>query len=107
MLDDRHFETLIIGSSALLNGLPKILIAAVLRTRAPSETQGLLKALISTHSDEILGFSGLETQAGELTSIVQTTMIAKLPYASRWDALFTRPTRAEGLDPLFATVPVR
>jgi len=87
--------------------LAKISMAAVLRTRTLSETRGFLKALIGTESDEILGFSALGEQAGELMSVVQTAMMGKLPYTSLRDAIFTHPTMAEGLNVLFATAPVR
>lgn len=87
--------------------LAKIPMAAVLRTRTLSETRGFLKALIGAETDEILGFSALGEQAGELMSVVQTAMMAKLPYTSLRDAIFTHPTMAEGLNVLFAAAPVR
>jgi len=34
-------------------------------------------------------------------------MIAKLPYTALRDAIFTHPTTAEGLGPLFSNVPSR
>ena len=86
--------------------LAKIAMAAVLRTRTLSETRGFLKALIG-ESDEILGFSALGEQAGELMSVVQTAMMGKLPYTSLRDAIFTHPTMAEGLNVLFAAAPLR
>jgi pyruvate/2-oxoglutarate dehydrogenase complex dihydrolipoamide dehydrogenase (E3) component len=85
--------------------LAKIPADAVLRTRTLSETQGFLKALIAADSDEILGFSALAPQAGEIMAVVQTAMIAKLPYTSLRDAIFTHPTMAEGLNVLFSAVP--
>jgi pyruvate/2-oxoglutarate dehydrogenase complex dihydrolipoamide dehydrogenase (E3) component len=87
--------------------LAKIAMAAVLRTRTLSETRGFLKALIGAESDEILGFSALGEQAGELMSVVQTAMMGKLPYTSLRDAIFTHPTMAEGLNVLFAAAPIR
>jgi pyruvate/2-oxoglutarate dehydrogenase complex dihydrolipoamide dehydrogenase (E3) component len=85
--------------------LVKIPMAAVLRTRTLSETKGFLKALVRAETDEILGFAALGTQAGELMSIAQTAMIAKLPYTALRDAIFAHPTMAEGLTVLFAAVP--
>ena len=87
--------------------LAKIPMAAVLRTRTLSETRGFMKALISTEIDEILGFTALGTQAGELMPVVQTAMLAKLPYTVLRDAIFTHPAMAEGLTVLFAAVPAR
>jgi pyruvate/2-oxoglutarate dehydrogenase complex dihydrolipoamide dehydrogenase (E3) component len=87
--------------------LVKIPSAAVLRTRTLSETRGFLKALISSESDEILGFTAVASQAGELMSVVQTAMLAKLPYTALREAILAHPTMAEGLIVLFAAVPGR
>jgi pyruvate/2-oxoglutarate dehydrogenase complex dihydrolipoamide dehydrogenase (E3) component len=87
--------------------LARIPMAAVLRTRTLSETRGFMKALISEDTDEILGFTAFGTQAGELMAIVQTAMLAKLPYTALRDAILTHPTMAEGLTSLFGTVPAR
>jgi hypothetical protein len=38
---------------------------------------------------------------------VQTAMMGKLPYTMLRDAVFTHPTMAEGLGPLFSGVPAR
>ncbi len=87
--------------------LARIPMAAVLRTRTLSETRGSMKALISADTDEILGFTAFGTQAGELMAIVQTAMLAKLPYTALRDAVLTHPTMAEGLTLLFSVVPAR
>jgi pyruvate/2-oxoglutarate dehydrogenase complex dihydrolipoamide dehydrogenase (E3) component len=80
---------------------------AVLRARTLSETRGFMKALVSQDTDEILGFTAVGPHAGEILAVVQTAMIGKLPYTALRDAVFTHPTMAEGLGPLFAGVPVR
>jgi pyruvate/2-oxoglutarate dehydrogenase complex dihydrolipoamide dehydrogenase (E3) component len=85
----------------------KMSMEAVLRARTLSETRGFLKALVSHESDEILGFTAVGAQAGEIMSVVQTAMMGKLPYTSLRDAVFTHPTMAEGLGPLFGGVPAR
>ena len=84
----------------------KVPMAAVLRTRTLSETKGFLKALIGAETDEIVGFTAIGTQAGELMSVVQTAMIGKLPYTALRDAIFAHPTMAEGLTVLFAAAPI-
>ena len=66
-----------------------------------------MKALIATDSDEILGFAAFGAEAGEVMAVVQTAMLAKLPYSALRDAIFTHPTIAEGLTILFAAVPTR
>lgn len=81
-------------------------MAAVLRTRTMSETGGFLKALIAADSDRLLGFTALGAAAGELIAVVQTAMLAGLPYTALRDTIFTHPTIAEGLTVLFANPPV-
>jgi len=87
--------------------LARIPMAAVLRTRTLSETRGFMKALIGADTDEILGFTTFGTEAGELMAIVQTAILAKLPYTALRDAVLTHPTMAEGLTSLFGVVPAR
>jgi pyruvate/2-oxoglutarate dehydrogenase complex dihydrolipoamide dehydrogenase (E3) component len=87
--------------------LAKIPVGDVLRTRTLSETRGFLKALISADSDQILGFTALGPQAGELMAVVQTAMVGNMPYTALRDAIFTHPTMAEGLIVLFSAVPAR
>ena len=80
---------------------------AVLRARTLSETRGFMKAVVSHDSDEILGFTAVGPHGGEIMSVVQTAMMGKLPYTALRDAVFTHPTMAEGLGPLFGGVPAR
>jgi pyruvate/2-oxoglutarate dehydrogenase complex dihydrolipoamide dehydrogenase (E3) component len=87
--------------------LAKIPMVAVLRTRTLSETRGFMKALIDTNSDRILGFTVFGVEAGEIMASVQVAMIAKLPYTTLRDAVFTHPTLLEGLVSLFSAVPVK
>ena len=87
--------------------LATIPMAKVRRTATLSETRGFLKALISAESDEILGFTGFGTEAGELMGVVQIAMLAKQPYTLLRDAILAHPTMAEGLTVLFAAVPAR
>jgi pyruvate/2-oxoglutarate dehydrogenase complex dihydrolipoamide dehydrogenase (E3) component len=85
--------------------LARIPMAAVLRTRTLSETQGFMKALIDMGSDRILGFTVFGVGAGENMASVQIAMIAQLPYTALRDAVLTHPTLLEGLIPLFSSVP--
>ena len=81
-------------------------MAAVLRTRTLSETGGFLKALVAVDSDRLLGFTALGASGGEVIAVVQTAMLAGLPYTALRDTIFTHPTIAEGLTVLFANAPV-
>ena len=84
--------------------LAKIPLGAVLRARTLSDTRGFMKALIDSASDRILGFSAFGAEAGEVMASVQVAMIAELPFTALRDAIFTHPTMAEGLIPLFSNV---
>jgi pyruvate/2-oxoglutarate dehydrogenase complex dihydrolipoamide dehydrogenase (E3) component len=79
-------------------------IAAVLRTRTTGEARGFMKALVDTRSDRILGFTMFGQEAGEVMAVVQTAMLAGLPYTGLRDAILAHPTMAEGLGPLFSEV---
>jgi pyruvate/2-oxoglutarate dehydrogenase complex dihydrolipoamide dehydrogenase (E3) component len=82
-------------------------MSAVLRTRTIAESQGFMKALVDAQSDRILGFTMLGPEAGEVMAVVQTAMLAGMPYTGLRDAIWTHPTMAEGLGSLFANVPPR
>jgi pyruvate/2-oxoglutarate dehydrogenase complex dihydrolipoamide dehydrogenase (E3) component len=83
----------------------RIPMTSVLRARAMGETRGFMKMLLALDSDRILGFTMLGVDAGEVVAVVQTAMLAGLPYTGLRDAILTHPTVAEGLDVLLASVP--
>ncbi len=85
----------------------KLPILAVLRTRTTSETRGFMKALVAADGDRILGFTMLGAEAGEVMAVVQTAMLAGMPYTGLRDAILAHPTMAEGLGGLFSNVPAR
>jgi len=96
-------------TDAQKQGIPyrlfKVPMEANLRAHTLSETRGFLKALVEAKSDRILGFTALGVGAGEIMAAVQVAMIGKLPYTALRDAVLTHPTLAEGLIPLFSSVP--
>jgi len=85
----------------------KLPIAAVLRTRTTSETRGFMKALVEADGDLILGFTMFGPDAGEVMAVVQTAILAGMPYTGLRDAIIAHPTMAEGLGGLFSNVPAR
>ena len=85
----------------------KLPIAAVLRSRTISETRGFMKALVEAGGDRILGFTMIGAEAGEVMAVVQTAMLAGMPYTGLRDAIIAHPTMAEGLGALFSNVPAR
>jgi hypothetical protein len=46
-------------------------------------------------------------EAGEVMAVVQTAMLADLPYPKLRDAILAHPTMAEGLGQLFSNLPTR
>ena len=96
-------------SAAQRAGVPyrvaRLPMAAVLRTRTLSETHGFLKALVAADSDRLIGFTALGVGAGELVAVVQTAMLAGLPYTALRDSILIHPTMAEGFTALFANPP--
>ena len=52
-----------------------------------------------------LGFTMIGAEAGEVVAVVQTAMLADLPYTALREAVLAHPTMAEGLGSLFSTVP--
>jgi len=85
----------------------KLPIVAVLRSRTISETRGFLKALVEADGNRILGFTMLGAEAGEVMAVVQTAMLASMPYTGLRDAIIAHPTMAEGLGALFSNIPTR
>jgi pyruvate/2-oxoglutarate dehydrogenase complex dihydrolipoamide dehydrogenase (E3) component len=83
----------------------KLPMGAVLRTRATGETRGFMKALLDARTDRILGFTMFGPEAGEVVAVVQTAMLAGMPYTGLRDAILAHPTMAEGLGSLFSEVP--
>jgi hypothetical protein len=47
------------------------------------------------------------SEAGEVMAVIQTAMLAELPYTRLPDAVIAHLTVAEGLGPLFEGVPLR
>jgi pyruvate/2-oxoglutarate dehydrogenase complex dihydrolipoamide dehydrogenase (E3) component len=66
--------------------------------------RGFMKALIDTRSDRILGFTMFGPEAGEVTAVVQTAMLAGMSYMGLRDAILAHPTMVEGLRNLFSEV---
>jgi pyruvate/2-oxoglutarate dehydrogenase complex dihydrolipoamide dehydrogenase (E3) component len=85
----------------------KLPMMAVLRTRTLDQTAGFMKALVAADSDRILGFAMFGPEAGEVVAVVQTAMLAGMPYTGLRDAIIAHPTMAEGLGALFSRIPAR
>jgi pyruvate/2-oxoglutarate dehydrogenase complex dihydrolipoamide dehydrogenase (E3) component len=74
------------------------------RTETTDETRGFMKVLVDANRDDIVGFTMFGADAGEIMSLVQTAMLARLPYTTLREAMFAHPTTAEGLNQLFGRI---
>ena len=83
----------------------KLPMSNVLRTNATDETEGFMKILVGQHDDQIVGFSMIGAEAGEVMTAVQTAMLAGLPYPKLRDAVIAHLTYSEGLGPLLGNLP--
>jgi pyruvate/2-oxoglutarate dehydrogenase complex dihydrolipoamide dehydrogenase (E3) component len=78
----------------------------VFRAMTNSETGGFMKVLVNKNDDRIRGFTMVGADAGEVMAVVQTAMLADMPFTKLRDvAILAHPTMAEGLGFLFAQVP--
>lgn len=82
-------------------------MSQVLRREATDETWGFMKVLVARDDDRILGFTMIGSDAGEVMAVMQTAMLARLPYQQLRDAAIAHLTVAEGIGPLLSNVPPR
>jgi pyruvate/2-oxoglutarate dehydrogenase complex dihydrolipoamide dehydrogenase (E3) component len=61
-----------------------------------------MKAVVDPRSKQILGFTALGLEGGELMAMIEIAMLGKVPYTALRDAIFAHPTLAESLNNLFA-----
>ncbi|KAK3068753.1 hypothetical protein LTR53_013416, partial [Teratosphaeriaceae sp. CCFEE 6253] len=76
-------------------------MSRVARALETAETRGLMKAVVDGDSGEILGFTCLGIEGGEVMSLVQVAMMGGLPYTRSREAVFAHPTLAESLNNLW------
>ncbi|GAQ45599.1 FAD-dependent pyridine nucleotide-disulfide oxidoreductase [Aspergillus niger] len=86
------------GRKILTAQMPMSYVARALET---DETRGAMKAVIDGETGQVLGFSCLGVEGGEIMSVVQTAMMGNLPYKKLQDAVFAHPTFAESLNNLW------
>ncbi len=81
----------------------KIPMTYVARALEVDETRGFLKAIVDPASEQILGFTALGLEGGELASVVQVAMMGNLSYRVLRDGIFSHPGLAESLNTLFSS----
>jgi pyruvate/2-oxoglutarate dehydrogenase complex dihydrolipoamide dehydrogenase (E3) component len=81
----------------------KMPMSYVARALEVDESRGFMKAIVDAESEQILGFTILGIEGGEVMAQVQIAMMGKLPYTTLRDAIFAHPTLAESLNNLFSS----
>lgn len=92
-------EALARGLDVTVKRLP---VAAIPRAKTLGENDGLLKAVVDNHSQQILGCTLFAPQAGEVINLVAAVIKMGLPYTFLRDFVFTHPSMSEALNDLFA-----
>ncbi len=76
----------------------------VARAIETDETRGMMKALVDSKTDQIIGAAILGVEGGEIMSAIQIAMMGGLPYTSLRGGVFAHPTLVESLNNLFMTL---
>jgi pyruvate/2-oxoglutarate dehydrogenase complex dihydrolipoamide dehydrogenase (E3) component len=79
----------------------KIPMSWVARALETAESRGFMKAVVDAQTRQILGAAVLAVEGGEIMSMLEIAMMAKLPYTALEDGIFAHPALAEGLNTLF------
>ena len=66
------------------------------------EPRGLMKVVIDSDTDQIIGAAVLGVDSGEFIATLQIAMMANMPYTALRDGMFAHPTLAGSLNNLFA-----
>src|SRR6516225_2301511 len=82
----------------------KIPVSWVARALEMAEPRGFIKAVVDAETRQILGAAVLAVEGGEIMSMLEIAMMAKLPYTALADGIFAHPTLAEGLNTLFTSM---
>ena len=79
-------------------------MAYVARAIERDETAGMMKVVVETETDRILGAGILGTEGGELIQILGALILAGAPYTVLKGAVYIHPTLAEGFFGLMESV---
>ncbi|CAG7564695.1 unnamed protein product [Fusarium equiseti] len=79
--------------------MPMSFVARALETAEP---RGMMKATVDAKTGDILGYTCLGLEGGEIMSIVQTAMMGNLKWWDLEAAVYAHPTLAESLNNLWA-----
>ena len=82
----------------------KIPVSWVARALEMAESRGFMKAVVDAETRHILGAAVLAVEGGEIMSMLEIAIMAKLPYTALEDGIFAHPALAEGLNTLFMSM---
>lgn len=82
----------------------KLSTASIPRAILINETDGILKAVVDSKTNKILGCTMLCAESSEIINIVQIAMKADEDYTFLRDHIFTHPTMSESLNDLFSVI---
>lgn len=74
---------------------------AVVRSRTLQQTDGMLKAIINSHSGKIIGCTLFCAEASEIINTIALAMKTGQHYSVLRDFIFTHPSMSEGFNELF------
>jgi len=79
----------------------KMPMSYISRAVEVDEDRGVIKAIVDSDTNLILGCAVLGIEGGELMAMLEIAMLGNLPYTALKEAIFAHPTLAEGLNTLF------
>lgn len=82
----------------------KMPMSYVARALETDESRGIMKAVVDGESGQILGFTCLGIEGGELMSIVQAAMMGGVSYEKLRDAVWAHPALAESLNNIWGSL---
>ncbi|PWI67010.1 hypothetical protein PCL_04516 [Purpureocillium lilacinum] len=86
------------GRTIQVASMPMSYVARALET---DETRGLMRAVVDADSQQILGFTCLGLEGGEIMSVVQMAMVGRVKWTALRDAVWAHPSLAESLNNLW------
>ena len=87
------------GYSFKVSRLPA---SALPRARTRQQTDGILKAIVDSHSGRIMGCTLFCAESSEVINVVNMAMKTGQHYTFLRDFIFTHPSMGEGLNDLFS-----
>lgn len=98
-LHDRDLESLRQDGRKIMTAkMPMSYVARALET---DETRGIMKAAVDGDSGEILGFTCVGIEGGEIMAVVQTAMMGGVKWWDLESAVWAHPSLAESLNNLW------